>query len=155
MRLKKCFAVFAVNFVPSHNVIEKTCKWALNILLITSYLFLVVLKDLWADLLAYNLCSNVVLLCQTQSHLLQNEFHFFTSFHWAICLNLFKQKLSTSRPEPAYFLIWTFFPSLSAKPLHRDHTSASTQQLDTGPCLNRGEEVLTTSQNWPATQVQL
>lgn len=103
MRLKKCYAVFAVNFLPSHNVIEKTCKWALNILLITSYLLLVVLKDLWADLLAYNLCSNVVLLCQTQSHLLQNEFHLFTSFHWAICLNLFKQKPSTFRVEPAYF----------------------------------------------------
>ena len=155
MRLKKCFAVFAVNFLPSHNVIKKKCKWALNILLIPSYLLLVVLKDLWADLLAYNLCSNVVLLCQTQSHLLQNEFHLFTSFHWAICLNLFKQKLSTFRAEPAYFLIWTFFLSLSAKPPHMDHTSASTQQLDTGPCLNRGEEVLTTSQNWPATQVQL
>lgn len=155
MRLKKCFAAFAVNFLPSHNVIKKKCKWALNILLIPSYLLLVVLKDLWADLLAYNLCSNVVLLCQTQSHLLQNEFHLFTSFHWAICLNLFKQKPSTFRAEPAYFLIWTFFLSLSAKPPYRDHTSASTQELDTGPCLNRGEEVLTTSQNWPATQVQL
>ena len=154
MRLKKCFAAFAVNFLPSHNVIEKTCKWALNILLITSYLFLVVLKDLWADLLAYNLCSNVVLLCQTQSHLLQNEFHLFTSFHWAICLNLFKQKPFTFRAEPAYFLIWTFFLSLSAKPPYRDHTSASTQELDTGLCLNRGEEVLTTSQNWPTAQVQ-
>lgn len=51
-------------------------------------LLLIVFKKLWTDLLADDLCSNVILLSQTQPHLFQDEFHFFTSLHWTICFNL-------------------------------------------------------------------